>query len=66
MGRFLSSDDSRFHQAGQSEGGLNPLEQSVNCCASTMGELGGIVAQHWQLPERMSKGSLITMSRRRR
>ena len=56
MGRFLSPDDLDFIRRGQSEGGLTPLEAERQLLRIHHGELGGIVAQHWQLPDRIVKG----------
>lgn len=56
MGRFLSDEDLEWLHRARTEGGLNPLEAERQILAVHHGELGGIIAQHWQLPERIVKG----------
>lgn len=56
MARFLSPDILELLQQARSEGRLNPLEAETKVLTVHHGELGGLVAQHWQFPERIVKG----------
>jgi HD-like signal output (HDOD) protein len=56
MGRFLNREDLEFLRRAQSDGGLDPLAAEIQVLRVHHGELGGIVAQHWALPERIVKG----------
>src|SRR5262245_21758451 len=56
MGRFLSAEDLELIRRSQAEGGLSALEAERQLLQVHHGELGGIVAQHWQLPDRIVKG----------
>ena len=56
MSRFLDDNDlEKIHRA-QTEGGLDPLAAESEILSVHHGELGGIIAQHWQLPERIVNG----------
>jgi putative nucleotidyltransferase with HDIG domain len=56
MGRHMRKEDlDRLHRA-KAEGGLNALEAERQILGVHHGELGGIVARHWQLPERVVLG----------
>ena len=56
MSRFLSARDIEMIQRAQTEGRLDPLAAEIEILTVHHGELGGIIAQHWQLPERIVKG----------
>ncbi len=56
MGRFLNREDLDFIRRAQSDGGLDRLAAESQVLFVHHGELGGIIAQHWNLPERMVKG----------
>lgn len=56
MGRHMSKQDLDWLHRAKNEGGLNALEAERQILGVHHGELGGIVAQHWQLPERVVLG----------
>lgn len=56
MGRYLSKEDLEWIQRAQQEGGVSALEAERQVLNVHHGELGGIIAQHWDLPERIVKG----------
>ena len=56
MSRFLSAQDLEMIHRAQTEGGIDPLAAESQILSVHHGELGGIIAQHWQLPERIVKG----------
>ena len=56
MARFLSQEVLDLLQQARLEGGLSPLEAEKKVLNVHHGELGGIIAQHWQFPERIVKG----------
>lgn len=56
MSRFLSAPDLELIRRAQTEGGLDPLAAETQILNVHHGELGGIIAQHWRLPERLVKG----------
>lgn len=56
MARFLSAQDLELIHRAQTEGGLDPLAAESQILTVHHGELGGIIAQHWKLPERIVKG----------
>ena len=56
MARFLEPDVLRWIKRAQSEGGLNALEAERDILSVHHGELGGIVAQHWKMPDSIVKG----------
>lgn len=56
MGRFLDRNDLEFIRRAQTDGGLDPLAAESQVLLVHHGELGGVVAQHWSLPERIVKG----------
>jgi putative nucleotidyltransferase with HDIG domain len=56
MGRFLDPFDMEMIQRAKTEGGLDPLSAERQVLGVHHGELGGIVAQHWKLPEKIVKG----------
>lgn len=55
MARFLGPEDLGFIERARQEGGLSPLAAEAQVLLVHHGELGGIVAQHWELPERIVK-----------
>jgi putative nucleotidyltransferase with HDIG domain len=56
MGRFLAAEHLDLIRRAQSEGGLDPLTAERQLLMVHHGELGGVIAQHWGLPERIVKG----------
>jgi len=56
MGRFLSPEILGFIQRAQEVDHLGQLEAESLLLNVHHGELGGLVAQHWQLPPRIVKG----------
>lgn len=56
MGRYLSHEDLDFIQRARTDGGLDRLAAESQVLLVHHGELGGIVAQHWNLPDRIVKG----------
>ncbi|MBL9169406.1 MAG: HDOD domain-containing protein [Verrucomicrobiales bacterium] len=56
MGRFLTTEDLEWLRRAACEGGLHPLDAERQILGVHHGELGGIIAQHWQLPEGIVKG----------
>ena len=51
MGRFLSPDILHYISLAQTEDHLSALEAETQILSVHHGELGGLIAQHWQLPE---------------
>ena len=56
MARFLSDDILQLLQQARDEGGLDPLEAEARVLQVHHGELGGLIGQHWKLPENVVKG----------
>lgn len=56
MGRYLSQEDQLWIERAKTEGGVTALEAERQVLNMHHGELGGIIAQHWDLPERIVKG----------
>ncbi len=56
MGRHLSDEDLEWIHQAQVTGGRGPLEAEMEVLGVHHGELGGIVAQHWEMPERVVLG----------
>lgn len=56
MGRFLKSSDLEMISRTRSEAGLDLLAAETRVLGVHHGELGGIIAQHWKLPESIVKG----------
>ncbi|HXI52972.1 MAG TPA: HDOD domain-containing protein [Candidatus Saccharimonadales bacterium] len=56
MGRFLSTEDLEWIRRAQKSGGLSPLAAEVEILNLHHGELGGIIAQHWQMGPRIVEG----------
>jgi HD-like signal output (HDOD) protein len=56
MGRFLSVEILGMLHRATTEGGLDPCAAESQILRVHHGELGGIVAQHWNLPESIVKG----------
>lgn len=56
MARFLSTEILELLASGRREGGLTALESETKVLTVHHGELGGIIAQHWQFPELIVKG----------
>lgn len=56
MGRHLSTEDLEWIHRAKLDGGLSPLEAERQVLEVHHGELGGIVAQHWDMSERVVKG----------
>lgn len=56
MARFLDAEMLRVLAEGREQGGLSSLLAEAEVLQVHHGELGGLIAQHWQLPERMVTG----------
>lgn len=56
MGRFLSTEVLGFIQRAQDADHLSRLEAEALLLGVHHGELGGLIAQHWQLPPRVVQG----------
>jgi len=56
MARFLDADVLRLLAAAREQGGLSSLRAESELVLVHHGELGGLIAQHWQLPERVVTG----------
>lgn len=56
MSRFVGESELDLIHRAQTEGGLDPLAAESQILSVHHGELGGIIAQHWKLPERIVKG----------
>ncbi len=56
MARFLSEDIQELLRQARDEGGLDPLQAEIRVLQVHHGELGGLIAQHWKLPENIVKG----------
>jgi putative nucleotidyltransferase with HDIG domain len=56
IGRFMDETDLELIHRAQTEGGLDPLAAERQILGVHHGELGGLVAQHWKLPNRIVKG----------
>jgi HD-like signal output (HDOD) protein len=56
MGRFLDPFDLEMIRRAQTEGGMDALSAERQILGVHHGELGGIIAQHWKLPESIVKG----------
>jgi HD-like signal output (HDOD) protein len=56
MARFLDPDVLRVLAAAREEGGLSSLRAESELLLVHHGELGGLIAQHWHLPERLVTG----------
>lgn len=55
LSRFLDADTLRLLKLARDEGGLSFLEAESQVLQVHHGEVGGIIAQHWKLPERIMK-----------
>ncbi len=56
MARFLTEDILLLLEQARDEGNLPPLEAEARVLQVHHGELGGLIAQHWELPENIVKG----------
>ena len=56
MGRFLTPQDLEAIQKAQTDDGIDSLQAEKKVLGGHHGELGGIIAQHWKLPESISRG----------
>ncbi|BET67519.1 HDOD domain-containing protein [Opitutales bacterium ASA1] len=56
MDRFLAADDFEAIRRAREEGGLSPLLAEAEVLQVNHAELGGVVAQHWNLPEPIVHG----------
>lgn len=56
MGRFLSQEILHFIAQARDVDHLSQLDAETQILGVHHGELGGIIAQHWQLPNRVVKG----------
>lgn len=56
LARFLDADVLRVLALAREEGHLSSLNAEVELLTVHHGELGGLIAQHWQLPPRLVTG----------
>lgn len=56
MSRYLTPKDLELIARARQEGGLDPLAAEAEILGVHHGELGGIVAQHWNLPDSIVQG----------
>jgi HD-like signal output (HDOD) protein len=56
LARFLDPDRLSYLQRSQNEGHCNPLQAEMEILEVNHAELGGLVARHWGLPERIALG----------
>lgn len=56
LGRFLDPELLAFLKAAREQGDQSSMAAELEILGVHHGELGGIVAQHWNLPERIVKG----------
>ena len=56
MARFLEPDILQWLKRAESEGSLSTLEAERQVLSVHHGELGGIVAQHWKMPDSIVQG----------
>ena len=56
LARFLDPDRLSYLQRAQSEGHCNPLQAEMEILEVNHAELGGLIARHWGLPERIALG----------
>jgi HD-like signal output (HDOD) protein len=53
IAKFIAPDVERILRMAQKDGGLTALQAESEVLGMHHGELGGLLAQHWRLPERM-------------
>ena len=56
MARFLDPEVQRVLAEGRERGGLSSLRAEAEVLQVHHGELGGLIAQHWSLPDRLVTG----------
>jgi putative nucleotidyltransferase with HDIG domain len=56
LARFLDPDRLSYLQRAQDEGRCNPLQAEMEILEVNHAELGGLIARHWGLPERIALG----------
>jgi HD-like signal output (HDOD) protein len=56
MGRYLVSEVRHFLHLVETSGVISEADAEMEVCHAHHGELGGIIAQHWQLPPRIVLG----------
>lgn len=56
MARFLEPECLRLLQSAAETGGVSRRQSEFEILGVDHGELGALIAQHWQLPERLVKG----------
>lgn len=56
MNRFLNPEILGYIQRARESDGLDQLSGETAVLGVNCGEIGGLVAQHWQLPDRISQG----------
>ncbi len=56
MDRCLSEEELRLLRRGREEGRLSPLAAEAEILQINHAELGGVIAQHWNLPETIVRG----------
>ncbi|MBM3834526.1 MAG: HDOD domain-containing protein [Verrucomicrobia bacterium] len=64
MACFISPEILDLIEQGKKIGNLTPLEAEAQILQVHHGELGGLIARHWQLPEAIAKGLLIITIRK--
>jgi len=55
MARFLDEDIQELLRQARDDGGLDPLQAEARVLQVHHGELGGLIVQHWKLPENIVK-----------
>ena len=56
LGQSLTSENRTLLRRAVEEGGIEPFEAEVEVLSVHHGEVGGVIAQHWQLPESIIQG----------
>src|SRR4051794_16712207 len=56
LARFLSPDELKWLAEARDMGGMSSLQAEMEVLGVNHAELGGLIAGHWKLPERLSAG----------
>ncbi len=59
MARFIKPEILELLKEAQDRGGLTPLEAETQILQVHHGELGGIIAEHWEFPQQVIKGIIF-------
>ena len=59
MARFIKPEILELLKEAQDRGGLTPLEAETRVLQVHHGELGGIIAEHWEFPQQVIKGIIF-------